>query len=139
MVEKSKKSKLALIAMILGIGYLVYIISYFAGGIAETAETAETIGKGIAVMLVLPHLICTMIAVLFNIMGYLMNKRGFVLTAGILYAVAMVLFLVYFMFVIIPMILCFIAYGKMKKEDLKIDVNLVNNPINVNVVNSENK
>ena len=36
------------------------------------------------------------------------------LTAGILYAVAMVLFPMYFFFVVVEMILCFIAFARMK-------------------------
>ena len=45
-----------------------------------------------------------------------MNKAAFALTAGILYAVAMVLFPVYFFFVIVQMILCFVAFAKMRKQ-----------------------
>ena len=43
------------------------------------------------------------------------GRRAFALTAGILYAVAMVLFPVYFFFVLIQMILCFVAFAKMSK------------------------
>jgi hypothetical protein len=45
-----------------------------------------------------------------------MGKRAFALVAGILYAVAMVLFLAYFFFVLAQMILCFVAYAKMPKK-----------------------
>ncbi|SFE88670.1 hypothetical protein [Peptostreptococcus sp. D1] len=115
-MEKTKRSKLALISMILGALYLIYIIYYFTSNMASTTGGADTVGVGIATMLVLPHILCTGIALLFNILGYFMNKAGFMLTSGILYAVAMVLFLIYFMFVIIQMILSFVAYAKMKKE-----------------------
>ena len=40
---------------------------------------------------------------------------AFALVAGILYAVAAVLFPAYFMFVIVEMVLSFVAYGLMKK------------------------
>lgn len=44
----------------------------------------------------------------------LLNRRAFALTAGILYAVAMVLFPMYFFFVVVEMILCFTAFARMK-------------------------
>lgn len=44
----------------------------------------------------------------------LLNRRAFALTAGTLYAVAMVLFPMYFFFVVVEMIICFIAFARMK-------------------------
>jgi hypothetical protein len=67
-------------------------------------------------MLVTPHLVLTMVAVVFNALAFFMGKRAFALVAGILYAVAMVLFLAYFFFVLAQMILCFVAYAKMPKK-----------------------
>ena len=65
----------------------------------------------------MPHLICTLIAVIFNALGLFLNKRGFALTGAILYSVAMVLFLAYFMFVIIEMILSYVGFAMMKKKE----------------------
>ena len=49
-------------------------------------------------MLVAPHIICVVIATIFNIVGWYMNKRGFVLTGAILYAVSILMFPLYFLF-----------------------------------------
>ena len=56
------------------------------------------------------------LAVVFNAIGLFTNKAGFALTAGILYAVGMVLFPPYFMFVIVEAVLCFVAFALMRKE-----------------------
>ena len=54
------------------------------------------------------------LAVIFNILGWAMNKRGFALTGAILYTVALVLMPLYFMFVIIQMILSYVGFAKLK-------------------------
>lgn len=109
-----KKSKMLLVSWVLGAVYLVYIIAYVTGAVGETSGS-EQAGAVLAATLLTPHMIAVGIAVLFNILGWAMNRRGFALTGGILYAVAIVLFPVYFFFVIIQMILSFIGYAKMKK------------------------
>ena len=57
----------------------------------------------------------TILAFIFTWVGYGTNRRGFALTAGILYTVAMVLTLPLFYFNIVQMVLCFVAYGTMRK------------------------
>ncbi|RGD64486.1 hypothetical protein DXA98_10565 [Lachnospiraceae bacterium OF09-6] len=109
-------SKCLLISFIIGVLYILYSISYWSGTAGSGADTAEQIGSGIATALVMPHLICTALAVLFNGFGLFMKKRGFALTGAILYTVALVLFPMYFMFVIIEVILSFIGYAKTPKD-----------------------
>ena len=115
-MEKQKLSKLLLIAFILGVLYIIYSASYWSGAVSNTSDSAEQIGAGIATALVMPHLICTFIGVLFNGLGLFMKKRGFALTGGILYTVAMVLFPPYFFFVIIQAVLSYVGFAKMKKS-----------------------
>lgn len=112
---RKKKSVLLLISAILGILYVVYIVAYFMGAGSNTGSTAEAIGAGIATMLVMPHMICAVLAAIFNTLGWSMNSRGFSLTGAILYAVAAVLFPMYAMFVIIQMILSFVGFARLKK------------------------
>lgn len=114
-MEKKKLSKLLLISFILGIAYLIYSASYWSG-VGAGLNSAEQVGAGIATALVMPHLILTVLAVIFNGLGLFMRKRGFALTGAILYAVAMVLFPMYFMFIIIEMILSFVGFAKMPKN-----------------------
>lgn len=115
-----RKSKLLLVSWVLGAIYVVYLVVFFIGAIGDV-NGSEQVGAAIAGLLVFPHALASLVAVIFNILGWSMSKKGFALTGAILYAVAMVLFPVYFFFVIIQMILSFIGYAKMNKTS-KIQV-----------------
>lgn len=116
--KKSGKLNIPLlISFILGALYMLYSLVYWAGAMGSMSNEWEQLGAGIATALVMPHLICTLIAVIFNALGLFLNKRGFALTGAILYSVAMVLFLAYFMFVIIEMILSYVGFATMKKKE----------------------
>lgn len=109
-----KKNICLLIAFILGLIYSIYIIAYFTGAIGGSSGV-EQAGAAIATALVMPHMVCTVLATIFNGLGCFLNKSGFALTGAILYAVAMVLFPLYFFFVIIQMILSFVGFTQLKK------------------------
>lgn len=111
---KNRKSKLALVGLMLTAGYLIYLISYFTQANTVAADSAEQVGAALATMLILPHAILVFLGGIFNALGFFIHKRGFILTAGILYAVALAVFLPYFMFVVIQMVLMFIAFARMK-------------------------
>lgn len=104
-----------LISLILGAAYLIYSIFYWSGTAGSGDNIGQQIGSGIAAALVMPHLICTVVAVVFNALGLFLNKRGFALTGAILYTVAIVLFPMYFMFVTIQMILSYVGFAKIPK------------------------
>lgn len=106
-----KWNKCLLAALIIALLYLVYSLFYW-GQAAGVEDGAQALGASIATVMVMPHLVCTLIASTFNVLGMLLNRRAFALTAGILYAV--VLFPMYFFFVVVEMILCFIAFARMK-------------------------
>lgn len=112
---KKNLNKLLLVAFILGALYVVYLFAYISGAVGSGASDAENAGIAIGAALIMPHLVCSLIAVIFNGLGLFLDKRGFALTGGILYAVAMILMPIYFFFVIIQMILSFVGYSKMKK------------------------
>lgn len=114
-----KRSKVLLVSWIIGLLYFLYLYTYFSGVLSSTSGS-EQIGAGIASAIVTPHMITVLLALIFNIIGWYKNTKGFTLTAGILYAVSMVLFPPYFMFVIIEMILSFIGYSSIKKEIIEI-------------------
>lgn len=116
-MEKQKKSKLLLVSWVIGALYLVYLFWYMgsAGSAAAGADSAEALGTAIGLALIVPHLLFVALAVIFNILGWAMNKRGFALTGGILYAVSILMMPIYFMFVLIEMILSFVGFAKMQK------------------------
>lgn len=111
---KTKRSKALLISAILGIAYSIYLISHFAGATSST-EGAEQVGAALATVLVTPHMILVVLAAIFNAVAYFTNKRGFALTAGILYSVGGVLFLLYILFVVPSLVLSFVGYANLKK------------------------
>lgn len=112
-----KKSVLLLVSWILGAMYFVYLVYYMisAGGSAGSADAAEAIGTTIGLALIVPHLLFVGLALIFNILGWAMSKRGFALTGAILYAVSILMMPIYFMFVLVEMILSFVGFAKLKK------------------------
>ena len=115
-VVKKKRSKLALISWVLSLLYLIYLISHFLGGVGSTTG-AEQVGAAIATALIFPHMLAVGIGLLFNMLGYFLHNRIFVLVGAILYSVSILLFMMYFMFVIVQMILSYIAFAKMKDSN----------------------
>ena len=110
-----KRKKTLLAAGILSLIYVIYLIVYFSKGVSESSGS-EAICAGLAGMLVTPHLIVVTVAMIFNWIGFFLNVKWAALTSGSLYAVAMALMIPYAMFILIQMILSFVAYAKMKKE-----------------------
>ncbi|MGX8834342.1 hypothetical protein ACWG0P_09010 [Amedibacillus sp. YH-ame6] len=104
------------ISFVLGALYTLYLIFYIVSINGTGASDAENVGIAIGSILIMPHAICVGIATIFNGLGIAMNKRGFVLTGAILYAVSMVFMFIYFFFVIIQMVLSFVGYSQMKKK-----------------------
>jgi len=64
----------------------------------------------------MPHMICAVLAAIFNMLGWSMNSRGFALTGAILYAVAAVMFPLYAMFVLVQMVLSFVGFARLKSK-----------------------
>lgn len=113
---KKKFNICLLIALVLGVAYVVYGLTYFTGAISSSTSDSEAVGSAIAGVIVMPHLACTFIAVIFNGLGVFLKRRGFALTGAILYTVALALFPIYFMFVIVQMILSYVGYSQLKKQ-----------------------
>ena len=74
-MEKKKLSKALLVSLIIGVLYLIYSVWYWSGTAGSGATTAEQVGTGLATALVMPHLVMTALAVIFNALGLFMKKR----------------------------------------------------------------
>lgn len=116
-----KRSKALFAANVLGSLYGMFLMSNFFGGVATT-EGAEQVGAGIATALVMPHLVLVILAALFGTLGFFLRNDGFNLTAGILYCVATVAFLLYFMFTVPMIVLAFVGYSSQKKMNARVPV-----------------
>lgn len=114
------RSKVLFVSAILGSLYALYLVSYFTGTISST-DGAEQVGTAIATVLVLPHAMLLVLAVIFNWVGFFMNKTWAAITCGVLYSVSGVFFLLYIIFEIPMIILSFVGVSKAKKINLKRD------------------
>ena len=111
------RSKVLFVSAILGTLYALYLVSYFTGGVTST-DGAEQVGTAIATALVLPHAMLLVLAVIFNWVGFFMNKTWAAITCGVLYSVSGVLFLLYIVFEIPMIILSFVGVSKVKKINM---------------------
>lgn len=118
-----KRSVLLLIALIIAIIYICMQFGNYSSGAkvvtadTETAEqTGQAVGTALGMAILLPHLILVVLAALFNAIAWLGKFRWAALTAAILYTVGGVLGFVNFLFVLVPMVLCYVAYGKFKPQ-----------------------
>lgn len=125
MKKKSKLNMCLFISLLLGILYCLYLVSYFGKSLAGS-QGAEQLGVGLAITIIIPHAVMTFIAVIFNALGVFMKKAGFALVGAILYTVALVLFIPYFMFVIIEMICSFVGYAQLAKSKKKMKEEIEN-------------
>ena len=62
-------------------------------------------------MVVMPHLICTVLAMIFNGLGLFHEKSWFALVGAILYTVAFSLIIPLLLLVIVEMILSYIGFA----------------------------
>lgn len=109
-----KRSFILLISFVIALCYIIFMISYFGGGIFNS-DGSDQLAAGIATALVLPHFVAVILGAVFNLIGWIFNIRGMILTGGILYAVSMLLFPLYFLFVLPSTILSFVGFAKIKK------------------------
>jgi len=117
-----KRSNALLISAILGAAYSFFLMSYFGGSVVDASSSAEMMGGALAMALVMPHMVCVILATIFNFIGWAGSGRGFALAGGILYAVAAVLFFLYAMFVVPSIVLSFVGYaglGKRTRQELE--------------------
>lgn len=110
-----KKSIALILSAIIGAGYALYITTYFGGTIFKSESAAAAAGVSIAAALVTPHMLCTVVAAIFNVIACFNNNSAFALTGAILYCCAAVLFLFYALFVVPSIILSFVGYARLKK------------------------
>lgn len=112
--SRKKRSGLSLAALI--IGFLALIIEYAAAsGVMNSAtNAAEQLGVAIGMALVMPSIVMLVIAVILNLIGWLINNRVLTLISAIFYVLAFVLFMSWGFVALPSMILQFIAFAKMK-------------------------
>ena len=118
---KQKRSKALLVSGILGLIYSLllirFFVAYFFLGVISNVDVEKAISL-IAVIIVIPHMILFALATIFNWISYIKNKRGFALTAGILYLISAIIFPIDMIFVVPSIIFSFIGYFTLKKVNI---------------------
>lgn len=117
-----RRDVLLLIAAIICTVWL--LISYNTiGGLLEANQPGETaeelgaaVGTAIGAAMTIPFFILAFIGQVFNWLGWIFNRRGFALTAGILYCVSLVFGFSYGLGIIPCIVLAFIGYARLKKK-----------------------
>lgn len=113
-----KKDVCLLISFILGVVYLIVIslgmlvMSARAGIVDQYRGTI--IGAGI--IMLIPHYLCVFLAIIFNGLGYFLNKKGFALTGAIFYTVSIICMPLYILFVLAQTILSYVGYARLSNS-----------------------
>jgi len=97
----ANRSRALFISAVLGALYSVYIIGYFMG--AGNLTGASQAGVVIAKALVLPHVVLVVISTIVNFIAFFTSAKWFAVATVVLYLVAGVLFMTYFVF-LLPMV-----------------------------------
>lgn len=104
----NNRSKTAFIAALLGTVYSLYLLKYFGAGADETTGA-------VAFALVMPHFICNIIAAIFGWIGFKGNRKGMMIASLVFYILAIVTFILYFLFDLPMVIFAAIAISKISK------------------------
>lgn len=116
MHTKSQKSVMALLAAIFASVFIVFDLVLLSKLLLIVSK--KLLGGlllfdivSISSYALVPHFIMFALACIFNWVGYGTNIRGFTLTAGILYCVAIVMCPVSLLFLLVPLVLAFIGFS----------------------------
>lgn len=108
------RSKVVFSSLVVGVLYLIYIVSFFTNGITSSDST-KAIASGIAAILIFPHMILLVFAIIFNLIGFISNRKWCVITGLALYGVSALLFILYAIFLIPSIVLSAIGIDKVTK------------------------
>ncbi len=117
-----RRNILYLVAILLTTAYFIYMFVYLGDTAAKSETDSQAIGLGLAIVAMIPHLVLVGIAYIFNWVAYALKENWAGLVAGILYSVSILFMFIYAPFVLIQLVLCFVAYAKVKKrrEELRL-------------------
>ena len=82
----------------------------------EAEQLGQEIGTAIGFVLQIPFLIVAFIGIVFNWLSWFMSKRGFAITAGVLFSVSVLLSIGNGFAYILCLILCFVGASRLKKR-----------------------
>ena len=101
-----RRSKIEFLCAGMSSLYLAYILRYYM----SAADSG--LSGSMATAIVTPHILCCMFGVIFSWLAFFGNRRGFALTAAIMFSVAAVVFVMYAPLMIPLIIIGFIGYAR---------------------------
>ncbi|MBQ8025955.1 MAG: zinc ribbon domain-containing protein [Oscillospiraceae bacterium] len=106
-------SILLLLSCVVGALYFAYLAYIYLDGASTAANSSgwDALGMMLQQVLLLPHTVAILCAVILNFFGFCLKDKGFGLSGAILYTVAIALFPLYFQFVIVEAVLSYIGYA----------------------------
>lgn len=111
---KSNRSITLIISFVFSILFLFYFIINLGATIANQTDSTSALAAGIMSFLLLPFLILMFIGIVLHLVGLITLKKGFVLSAGILYIVSGVFNLLFIIPIAIISIFTFVAYSQIE-------------------------
>lgn len=111
------RSKALFFGTLIATLYGIYIVSYFAGTMSG-GSTTDRIGGTIATALVMPHMVCAWLGIIFGWLGFFGKMTWSALVSAILYCVSAVLFFFYAFFLVPSIVLGFVGYANQKKMNI---------------------
>ncbi|MHB8132196.1 MAG: hypothetical protein ACYDEX_24835 [Mobilitalea sp.] len=111
---KSNRSITLIISFVFSILFLFYFIINLGATIANQTDSTSALAAGIMSFLLLPFLILMFIGIVLHLVGLITLKRGFILSAGILYIVSGVFNLLFIIPIAIISIFTFVAYSQIE-------------------------
>lgn len=112
-----KKSNFLLISGIIGIIYIFFLILNFSIIPLYSENFSDNILNWVYKIILIPHILFIQAAIIFTWIGYFLNLKWCALVSGILYSMSTLLKFTHFPFLLIQIILCFVAFSKMKNSE----------------------
>ena len=123
--RKKKRSKALLVGAIIAVVWFAIVCSSFSD-LLQPVETSDEweqmgheIGTSIGLVLQLPFLIVSFIALLLNWLAWILKSRGMAIACGVLYCVSLLLSVFNALGYIPCIVLSFVGSSKLKKHKQK--------------------
>ncbi len=137
--DRINERLLTIIAFIFAAAYVLYCAIYWGGQAASGTNLPVLM---LAVNILMPHFVATVVAFVLTALALFLGKSWWNLAAGIVYAVAICCFPAYWFFLIVPCVLSFFAFWRMRKQEKAAGPKLeqaVNDALDAQNVNAPNK
>lgn len=119
---KPKRDKVLLVSAIFAVVWYIIVCSSFASLMnatptgTEAEQLGQEIGTAIGMMMQIPFLIVAFLGTVFNWLSWFMSKRGFAITAGVLFSVSVLFSIGNGFAYIVCLVLCFVGASRHKKQ-----------------------